>query len=112
MLALRLPCVAGLAVLLGTAAAVPYSPEEGRAQLELLYRLSVAIDSCDDIDLSEAEENKLDKTITDLEGKLALTEQAAQDWYTQMSAAADKDKDGFCKEAVPLLKPTIDKLPD
>jgi hypothetical protein len=112
MLTARLPCVAGFALLLATAPAVSQAPQDDHARLELLYRLSVAVDSCDNVDLTEADEDKLDKAITALEGQLSLSEQAAQDWYTQLSATADTDKESFCKETVPLLRPTVEKLPD
>ncbi|MBV8565982.1 MAG: hypothetical protein JO163_00990 [Methylobacteriaceae bacterium] len=77
-----------------------------------LYKLSVAIDVCSDVDLSADEEEKLDKAISSIEAKLALTEEASEDLYTRLSALADNDKDTFCKAIVPTLKEAIAKLPN
>ncbi len=86
--------------------------EDSRAELTRLYTLSVAIDTCPDADLTDAEEEKLDRAISAVEAKLALTEEASEALYTQLSAAADNDKGAFCKEVVPTMKDLIDKLPD
>jgi hypothetical protein len=105
----QLAFIVGIAALPATAA--EQTTPDTRAELTQLYTLSVAIDTCDGIDISSDDEDRLDKAISAAEAKLALTEEASSALYDQLSAAADSDKDGFCKDVMPKLKPMIDKLP-
>ena len=115
MLTLRLALVAAAAMISVLAAPRPVwaqTVDGSQDQLVKLYKMSVAIDVCSDVELSADEEEKLDKAISSIEAKLALTEEASEDVYTRLSAQADNDKDAFCKAIAPTLKETIAKLPD
>jgi hypothetical protein len=105
----RLAFIVGVAAL--PAAAAEQATPDTRAELVRLYTLSVAIDTCDGVDISSDEEDRLDRAISAAEAKLALTEEASSALYDRLSATADSDKGGFCKAVVPTLQPTIDKLP-
>ena len=114
MLTLRLALVAAamLSVALAPHPARAQTADGSQDPLVKLYKLSVAIDVCSEVDLSADEEEKLDKAISSIEAKLALTEEASEDLYTRLSALADNDKDAFCKAIVPTLKEAIAKLPN
>lgn len=115
MLALRLVSPATIAVVAGLAAmaqAGAQTAEDPKSRIVTLYTLSIAIDICGGLDLSGSDEDKLEAAISTVEGQLALTEEASEDLYSRLSAAADNDKDVFCKGVVPTLKDTIEKLPD
>jgi len=106
----RLALFAGAAAFLAAAAEAQQAPDT-RAQLVSLYTLSVAIDSCGDIDVSDADEDRLDRAISAAEAKLALTEEASGTLYDQLSATADSDKAAFCGAVGPKVKASIEKLP-
>ncbi len=81
-----------------------------QARLVDLYTLSVAIDVCDDLNVTTEDEDRLDKAISAVEAKLALTEEASAALYDQLSKTADSDRDGFCREIGPKVKTSIAKL--
>lgn len=105
----------GLAAFLALIASAPprAAPVDDRqAELVRLYTLSVAIDTCSGLEISDADEDKLDGAIAAVEAKLGLTEEASATLYTRLSAAADNDKDAFCSKITPNLKDALDKLPN
>jgi hypothetical protein len=113
---LRHAAVSGAALFLAmfaTVAAVGQTAvDDLERELVGLYTLSVAIDTCSDLDVPTADETKLDQAISAVEAKLALTEEASEALYARLSATADNDKDGFCKEVASTFKEAIAKLPD
>lgn len=110
----RLASIVGSAVLVAAATAQADTPPapDWRGQLVKLYTLSVAIDTCGEIGISSGDEDRLDRAISAAEAKLALTEEASGALYDQLSATADNDREAFCKEVAPKVKPGIDKLPE
>ena len=110
---LRHAAVSGAALFIATFAPVAaQTPADPDRDLVGLYTLSVAIDTCGDLDVSTEDETRLDHAISALEAKMALTEEASEALYRRLSATADNDKDGFCKTVGSTFKDAIAKLPD
>ena len=74
------------------------------------YLISVAVDVCD-LDITKEQEKRLEGWIEWAEGKLKVADRKLDKAYSDMEAAATKDKKAFCAEMKPIAAKSVKELP-
>ena len=74
------------------------------------YLISVAVDVCD-LDITKEQEKRLEGWIEWAEGKLKVADRKLDKAYSDMEAAAKKDKTAFCAEMKPVAAKSVTELP-
>jgi hypothetical protein len=105
-----------LALLLATVAlplaqsARAQSQEDIQQMVVGFYLVSVAVDVCD-LEITKDQEKRLAGWIEWGEGKLKISDRKLDKAYSDMEAAATKDKKAFCAEMKPIAAKTVKELP-
>ena len=86
------------------------SQEEAQSMVVGLYLISVAVDVCD-LDITKEQEKRLEALIEWAEGKRKVAERKLDKAYSEMEAAAAKDKKAFCAEMKPVAAASLKDLP-
>jgi len=86
------------------------SQEEVQSMVVGLYLVSVAVDVCD-LEISKEQEKRLEHWIEWAEEKLKVADRKLEKAYTEMEAAAEKDKEAFCAKMKPIAAKTLKELP-
>ena len=74
------------------------------------YLISVAVDVCG-LDMTKEQEKRLEGWIEWGEGKLKVADRKLDKAYSDMEAAAKKDKKAFCAEMKPVAAKSVKELP-
>ncbi len=79
--------------------------------LRQLYQVDIEVSACKDVQISSADQSKLDDAIDVAEQKSGLDEAARQAVYDAIEADAQKDISAFCKAGSSSLSATLQGLP-